>query len=362
MIKNTLLFLFSAILSSMAVYGSWWGGGDKSTKQHPGPGSSMMMPTTDMLRSLVSSMMPFDSSQIPRIYRSPSSYNAILDLPGFSPEDLKVTVNEDTIHIEGHTWCPQSDRRKPSTSWFGENYVPSDREVCVERHVDASFSLPKNMEEHGDIQALLENGVLRVCVPLQSYIESKGYARRIVDVITGGAQKAKESIVHGQEKVSHMVGETLHSAQEQARDTKEYAQEKAKGVKKSVQKGAERVGETAKSVQESAGEYSEEYIKRPAQYAGEKVAERVRDAGRNVAEQAEKTRRYVKPEDASSQIYSEEQDEHSSKGIYERASEAMHKAGETIMHPFRKTASEQEPENLGKERVPVKEGKLNEEL
>jgi HSP20 family molecular chaperone IbpA len=99
-----------------------------------------------MLSSLTNSLT---LAHTPRIIRSSKSYNAFFDLPGFKPHDLNVSVEEHQIRIIGKTQCEQGDT------------------FCTERQVESHFVLPIDADMEAKMQAILENGVLRVIVPIQ---------------------------------------------------------------------------------------------------------------------------------------------------------------------------------------------------
>ncbi len=75
------------------------------------------------------------------------------ELPGVEPDNLEVSVQEDTLTLR----CPQEERQPQK----GETY---DRRECARTGFSRSLRLP--FEVDGDkVDAKLENGVLKLTLP-----------------------------------------------------------------------------------------------------------------------------------------------------------------------------------------------------
>jgi hypothetical protein len=136
-----------------------------------------------MLSSLTNSLSLGHS---PRIIRTSKSYNAFFDLPGFKPNDLSVSVDEHEIRIQGK----------------------SKSQDNFERHVESHFTLPIDADTKATMQAILENGVLRLIVPIEkserpSLGKNDGLmsiGKRVIEVMTFPFHSKEETIEKSKEE------------------------------------------------------------------------------------------------------------------------------------------------------------------
>lgn len=84
-----------------------------------------------------------------------SEYKLVVDVPGFSKEDVKITVNNDVLHITTENkW--DSDKNE---NW---RYVWRERRFQL---AEKKISLPQGTCDKDNIDANYENGVLTVVIP-----------------------------------------------------------------------------------------------------------------------------------------------------------------------------------------------------
>ena len=96
------------------------------------------------------------SSRVPAVdvEETPSEFIIKVEMPGFSENDVKITVDKHVLHISGEV--KEEDKEKE-----GKKYLIRER-----RHesFDRSFSLPDGLDE-SKISAGFENGILTVTLP-----------------------------------------------------------------------------------------------------------------------------------------------------------------------------------------------------
>ncbi len=96
------------------------------------------------------------SSRVPAVdvEETPSEFIIKAEMPGFSENDVKITVDKHVLHISGEV--KEEDKEKE-----GKKYLIRER-----RHesFDRSFSLPDGLDE-SKISAGFENGILTVTLP-----------------------------------------------------------------------------------------------------------------------------------------------------------------------------------------------------
>lgn len=96
------------------------------------------------------------SSRVPAVdvEETPSEFIIKAEMPGFSENDVKITVDKHVLHISGEV--KEEDKEKD-----GKKYLIRER-----RHesFDRSFSLPDGLDE-SKISAGFENGILTVTLP-----------------------------------------------------------------------------------------------------------------------------------------------------------------------------------------------------
>ena len=96
------------------------------------------------------------SSRVPAVdvEETPSEFIIKVEMPGFSENDVKITVDKHVLHISGEV--NEEDKEKE-----GKKYLIRER-----RHesFDRSFSLPDGLDE-SKISAGFENGILTVTLP-----------------------------------------------------------------------------------------------------------------------------------------------------------------------------------------------------
>ena len=96
------------------------------------------------------------SSRVPAVdvEETPSEFIIKAEMPGFSENDVKITVDKHVLHISGEV--NEEDKEKE-----GKKYLIRER-----RHesFDRSFSLPDGLDE-SKISAGFENGILTVTLP-----------------------------------------------------------------------------------------------------------------------------------------------------------------------------------------------------
>ena len=96
------------------------------------------------------------SSRVPAVdvEETPSEFIIKAEMPGFSENDVKITVDKHVLHISGEV--KEEDKEKE-----GKKYLIRER-----RHesFERSFSLPDGLDE-SKISAGFENGILTVTLP-----------------------------------------------------------------------------------------------------------------------------------------------------------------------------------------------------
>ena len=98
------------------------------------------------------------------------SFILSLDLPGVSPDDVHVDIEEHQVTIHGKRLAPETDESKKTRRRIERAYGDFRRVV----------KLPKNVEEEG-ISAGYDRGVLTVTLP-----KAKKLGSRRVEVSIGG--------------------------------------------------------------------------------------------------------------------------------------------------------------------------------
>ena len=96
------------------------------------------------------------SSRVPAVdvEETPSEFIIKAEMPGFSENDVKITVDKHVLHISGEV--KEEDKEKE-----GKKYLIRERR---QESFDRSFSLPDGLDEN-KISAGFENGILTVTLP-----------------------------------------------------------------------------------------------------------------------------------------------------------------------------------------------------
>lgn len=87
------------------------------------------------------------------IYETPEAYRVVAELPGFSPDEVHVTVNEGTLMIKGE--------RKFYNEVNEESFHRIERRFGVFQRL---VSLPQQVESE-KVEASFDKGVLTVSIP-----------------------------------------------------------------------------------------------------------------------------------------------------------------------------------------------------
>jgi HSP20 family protein len=87
------------------------------------------------------------------IYETPEAYRVVAELPGFSPDQVDVTVNEGTLTIKGE--------RKFYDEVNEENFHRVERRFGAFQRI---VSLPQQVESD-NVEASFDKGVLTVSIP-----------------------------------------------------------------------------------------------------------------------------------------------------------------------------------------------------
>ena len=87
------------------------------------------------------------------LYETDEAYNVEMELPGFSRDDINVTIEQGMLTISG--------RRAREESSENENYHLRERSIG---RFSRSFSLPASIEAN-DVEARFEEGLLKVNLP-----------------------------------------------------------------------------------------------------------------------------------------------------------------------------------------------------
>ena len=86
------------------------------------------------------------------LYETDEAYNVEMELPGFSRDDINVTIEQGMLTISG---------RRARESAEDENYHLRERSVG---RFSRSFSLPASIEAD-DVEARFDEGLLKVTLP-----------------------------------------------------------------------------------------------------------------------------------------------------------------------------------------------------
>jgi HSP20 family molecular chaperone IbpA len=148
-------------------------------------GSNLMLPTPfSLFRRLLDDFTSFAMPTVARadITRRDEFILVQVDLPGISPEDVRVTVDDDLLIIEG-------ERRAERDVREGD-VVAAERVYGRFRRV---FQLPENADADS-IEAQFENGVLEI--ELRAPERKRGRAIEIKQGIQQRAPQTKSSTSH----------------------------------------------------------------------------------------------------------------------------------------------------------------------
>lgn len=97
------------------------------------------------------------------IKESSKQYTVTVDLPGVSPEKTKVSLNDNTLTIEGSRESEKKEQDKDGKYTRMERFFGS---------FSRSFSLPSNIDAD-NIKAKTKNGVLELTIPKKSDNKTK---------------------------------------------------------------------------------------------------------------------------------------------------------------------------------------------
>ena len=95
------------------------------------------------------------------IYETKEEIRMDVELPGMKLEDIKVNIEEDSLHIEGE--------RKDETVSKDRNYHRVER---IYGKFSRSFNLPSNVEKQ-KINAVFKEGVLKITLPKKESVKPK---------------------------------------------------------------------------------------------------------------------------------------------------------------------------------------------
>jgi HSP20 family protein len=100
-------------------------------------------------------MMPFKEKMMPSVDLEDrgKEFQLIVDLPGFSKDDVKIEVSDDSVTINAEKNITEKEKKK--------NYVRQER---VTQTFHRSIWLPENVNPN-DTKASLTNGVLELTLP-----------------------------------------------------------------------------------------------------------------------------------------------------------------------------------------------------
>ena len=96
------------------------------------------------------------SSRVPAVdvEETPSEFIIKAEMPGFSENDVKITVDKHVLHISGEVKEEEKEKE-------GKKYLIRERR---HKSFERSFSLPDGLDE-SKISAGFENGILTVTLP-----------------------------------------------------------------------------------------------------------------------------------------------------------------------------------------------------
>lgn len=123
-----------------------------------------------------------------------NGYQVDVSLPGVRPEDVEVTVEQNTLTVKGqyshHTHTPRQQSRYPQgQTQQGQAQYEQEHNWLVQEMSSGSFqrtiTFPKSIDSN-NIHANFENGVLTINVP----ISESSRARRIT--INRGSSQPRE--------------------------------------------------------------------------------------------------------------------------------------------------------------------------
>ncbi|MCF7907025.1 Hsp20/alpha crystallin family protein [Patescibacteria group bacterium] len=83
------------------------------------------------------------------------------EIPGFSPEDIKVTIENNVLEIEGKSEDKKEEKKK---NYYHQEFSSG--------YFQRSINLPAKVKE-GDAQANYEDGLLKIVIPKEEESQSR---------------------------------------------------------------------------------------------------------------------------------------------------------------------------------------------
>ncbi len=126
---------------------------------HPQKSRSLLSPfwLDDNLDSIFYGLLPNDGNAkfilSVDIKEKENSYEICADLPGMTPENVKVTLEKGVLNIQGERKCETEEKK--------DGYTHIERSFGT---FSRSFRLPDDIDE-SQVNAVYKNGVLELTIP-----------------------------------------------------------------------------------------------------------------------------------------------------------------------------------------------------